>query len=126
MTNSDALTAAQNIIEPWNRAAINRDWDALLSMCTEDMVFMPPGAPPVSGEAIRPWLDAFPVIRDMNWSIDYIKESGDLAYLRGPVSETLEIEGQIVEFVGKYCDVMVRGADGQWRLSLVMWSANAE
>ena len=126
MTNSDALTAAQNIIEPWNRACIDRDWDAALSMCTEDMVFMPPGAPPVSGEAIRPWLDALPVIRAMDWSIDDLKESGDIAYLRGPVRQTFEIEGQTEEFDGKYCDVMVRGTDGQWRFSLIIWNTNAE
>lgn len=126
MTHSDAATAAQNFIEPWNRACLDRDWDALLSMCNDDIVFMPPGAPPVSGEAVRPWLDEFPVIRSMEWSVDDLHESGNVAYLRGPVRQSLEIDGQPEEFDGKYCDVMVKGTDGQWRFSLVIWNANAE
>ena len=126
MTHSDAATAVQDIIEPWNRACLDRDWDALLSMCNDDIVFMPPGAASVSGEAVRPWLDAFPVIRSMEWSVDDLQESGDVAYLRGPVRQSLEVDGQPEEFDGKYCDVMVKGADGQWRFSLVIFNSNVE
>lgn len=126
MTHSDAATAVQNAIEPWTQACLNRDWDALLSMCNDDIVFMPPGGPPVAGEAVRPWLEALPVFRTMEWSVDDLHEHGDVAYLRGPVRQLFEIDDQVEEFDGKYCDVMVKGADGQWRFSVVIWNANAE
>ncbi len=83
------VNAIRDIIDPWNRACLNRDWDALLSMCTDDMVFMPPNEPRVAGDALRPWLDAFPVIKEMSWGIDLLEGRGDLARLFCLVNETL-------------------------------------
>lgn len=123
-TTSSASSAIQGIIPRWNQACLDRDWDALLSMCTTDMVFMPPEGSPVAGAAIRPWLEAFPVIKTMWWEVSDLDESGDLAVARGPVKETLEIEGQEVLIDGKYCDVLRRGTDGEWRLSVVMWNSS--
>ncbi len=118
------VNAIRGIIDPWNRACLNRDWDALLSMCTDDMVFMPPNEPRVAGDALRPWLDAFPVIKEMSWGIDLLEGRGDLARLFGWVKETLEIDGQDVEFNGKYCDTMRKGEDGKWRFSMVIWNSD--
>ena len=73
------------IIEPWTRACVTRDWDALLSMCTEDIAFLPPGGPVVSGAAIRPWLDSFPVIKAMSWDIKYMEAHNGFGTLRGSV-----------------------------------------
>ncbi len=95
-------------------------------MCTDDVVFIPPGAAQVTGEEVRPWLDSFPVIRAMEWSVGDLEENGDVAHLRGPLRQTFEIDGQPEEFEGKYCDVMKKGSDGQWRFSLIMWNANTE
>jgi len=54
MTSSATQTAVagavQEMIEPWTQACIRRDWDSLLSMCTDDVVFMPPGAPAATGQ----------------------------------------------------------------------------
>jgi ketosteroid isomerase-like protein len=93
-------------------------------MCTTDMVFMPPEGSPVAGDAIRPWLEAFPVIKAMWWEVSDLDETGDLAVVRGPVKETLEIEGEEVLIDGKYCDVLRRGTDGEWRISVVMWNSS--
>ena len=123
---SDAAAAVAKIIEPWNQACLDRDWDTLLSMCTDDVVFMPPGAAEVTGEEVRPWLDSFPVIRAMEWSVGDLEENGDVAHLRGPLRQTVEIDGQPEEFEGKYCDVMKKGSDGQWRFSLIIWNASTE
>ena len=124
-TSASAASALQELIGPWNQACLERDWDALLSMCTDDIVFMSPGEAPVTGDAVRPWLDSSPIMKSMWWEVSDTEESGDLAVARGPVKETLEIEGEEVLFDGKYCDVLRRGADGTWRLSMVMWSPNA-
>jgi len=119
-------TAIEQMVEPWNRACLARDWDALLGMCTEDVVFMPSGAPPVSGKELRPWLEEFPEITRMSWSIAAIEEAGDLAFIRGPVRQTLVQDGETIEFDGKYCDLARRGSDGRWRFAVIMWSPNAE
>jgi ketosteroid isomerase-like protein len=101
-----------------------RDWDTLLSFCTDDIAFSPPNEPLVQGPAARPWLERFPTISTMGWDIDHIEEAGDLAWLRGGVRMTLDVSGQTVDFDGKYTDVARRGADGAWRIAHVMWSSN--
>jgi len=124
MEGKTASSAIREMVEPWNRAVIDRDWDALLSMCNDDMIFMPPGDRPVSGDAIRPWLDGFPTVTSMFWDIDDVLESGPLATVRGSVRQTFAMEGEEVRVDGKYCDVLRRGGDGEWRFSLIIWNTN--
>jgi ketosteroid isomerase-like protein len=119
-----ATLAIHEMIEPWNRAVINRNWDAMSDMCTADMVFMPPGGHSVAGPAIRPWLDEFPTVKSMSWDVDDVQEEGALAVARGSVRQTFEVDGEEVLFVGKYCDVLRRGDDGRWRFSEIIWNAN--
>jgi ketosteroid isomerase-like protein len=112
------------LVEPWTLACVARDWDALLSFCTDDVAFSPPNGPLAEGAAVRPFLEGFPTISKMGWGIDHIEEAGDLAWLRGWVRMTLDVSGQKVDFDGKYTDIARRGADGTWRIAQVMWSSN--
>jgi len=122
--SGDAASAANSYINPWSRACVERDWDALLAMCNDDMVFMPPGTNAVSGGSMRQWLDSLPTVKAMSWSIARIRQDGDTACLHGPVKQTFTIEGRDEHFDGKYCDVMRRGSDGKWRFSLIIWNSN--
>jgi ketosteroid isomerase-like protein len=123
-SSSTAASAMSALIEPWIRACTARDWDTLLSFCTDDITFSPPNEPLVEGAAARPWLERFPTISKMGWDIDHLESAGDLAWLRGWVRMTLDVAGQTVEFDGKYTDVARRGADGTWRICHVTWSSN--
>lgn len=123
-TSRDAATQVQSLIEPWTQACLDQDWDAVLDMCTDDVVFMPPGAPAVTGAALRAFMEGFPRATEMSWSVDEIEEEGDIAWLRGPLSQTLVIDGEPTGFDGKYADVMHRGSDGRWRFSLIIWNSN--
>jgi len=118
------MAAIKDIIGPWTQACLDRDWDTLLSMCTKDIVFMPQGMPPVSGDALRPWLDTFPTITAMTWDVDSLEASDDIAFLHGPVRQTLQMKEGVHESDGKFCDLMRREADGKWRFAVIMWSEN--
>lgn len=111
---------------PWKEAALARDWDAMLDMCTDDMVFMPPGEPSVSGDDLRPWLESFPVIREFDTDFEDVVVSGELAVAMGSVRMSLEIDGERVPFDGKFTDVFRKGADGTWRYRRVIWNSNRE
>lgn len=111
---------------PWKEAALARDWDAMLDMCTDDMVFMPPGEPSVSGDDLRPWLESFPVIREFDTDFEDVVVSGELAVASGSVRMSLEIDGERVPFDGKFTDVFRKGADGTWRYRRVIWNSNRE
>lgn len=120
----DDTAAIRALIEPWSRSAIDRDWDAMLAMCTYDIVFSPPGEPKVSGTALRPWLEAYPIIKEFNWGFDEIEVSGDLAVGVGWGEMTVEIEGQEASTTIKLADALHRGEDGTWRFSHVIWNEN--
>src|SRR5688572_98702 len=122
-TRSPASAIAE-LVEPWTRACLARDWDALLGLCTDDVAFSPPHEPLVEGQAVRPWLGSFPPVTSRAWDIGHVEGDGDLAWLRGPVSMTVDVAGQAVAFDGKYTDVCRRAADGTWRFAHVMWSSN--
>ena len=119
------VAAINALIEPWNEAVKQKDWEAVQAMCTDDMVFMPPEGLPVQGAGVRPFLEAFPTVKSMWWNIEDTHGQGDIAAVRGSVKETVEINGNDVLIDGKYCDVLRKGADGQWRFAVIIWNSNA-
>ena len=60
----------------------------------------------------------------MSWDVDDVQAAGEQAFVRGWVKQTLEIDGETVEFDGKYCDLFRREAGGEWRFAAVIWNAN--
>jgi ketosteroid isomerase-like protein len=118
------VAAIRSIREPWTKACLQRDWDFLLTLCTSDVTFLPPNESAAQGTSVRPWLDTFPTIKTMDWDIDHVEGSSDLAWLRGWVRMSLEHSGQEIKFNGKYTDVCRKEADGVWRMALVIWNSN--
>ncbi len=119
------ILAIYAMIEPWNDAVRQQDWDTALGMCTDDMVFLPPDGSPIQGDAVRPYLEAFPTIKSMWWDIEDIHGEYGLAGVWGSVKETVVIDGADVLIDGKYCDVLRKGADGKWRFAVIIWNSNA-
>ena len=120
----DSAAAIRATIGPWTKAALNRDWDTLLAMCTDDIVFAPPGEPMVPAGGTRAWLEAFPVMKQFNFAFERIEADGDLATGVGSGSFTIEINGQDVAMPFKFADVFRRGRDGTWRYAHVIWNLN--
>ena len=92
----DPATAIRASIAPWTKACLDRDWDGLLAMCTDDVVFAPPGEPPVSGDKLRSWLDSFPIMKAFKFNVDRIDVGGDLATAVGGGTWTLDLNGEDV------------------------------
>jgi ketosteroid isomerase-like protein len=107
---------------PWAKAALDRNWDAMLGMCTSDVVFAPPGEPKVSGSRLRPWLEAFPVMKVFDFSFDQVNVSGDLATAVGAGTWTLTMDGRDISASFKFADVFRKGQDGKWRYAHVIWN----
>ena len=120
----DDDAAIRALIDPWRQSAIDRDWDAMLAMCTYEVVFSPPGEPKVSGAQLRPWLEAYPIIKEFNLGFDKIEVSGGLAIGVGWGKMTVEIEGQEASLNIKFADTFRRGDDGSWRFAHVIWNRN--
>ena len=50
LTRSDQDQLRALIEKHWVEAAVARDWDALLALCTEDFVYMPQDHPALRGQ----------------------------------------------------------------------------
>jgi len=78
---------------------------------------MPPGHPTVRGrDAIQKWIAGFPRATRFDNEIEQIDGRGDLAYVRGRYSMTLQPQGAPtpVEDAGKYVEIRKRQPDGSW------------
>ena len=120
----DDAAAIRAMIGPWAKAGLDRDWDALQEMCTDDVVFAPPGEPKVSGARVRPWLEAFPVMKVFEFAFDKVDVSGDLATAVGAGRWTLTIDGRDHSATFKFADVFRKGRDGNWRYAHVIWNTD--
>ena len=124
LTESD-VAAIRATTEPWCRACVDQDWDTLLAFCTDDIAFLPPNAPGVSGEAVRPYLDSFPPIKAFAEEFEELEGSGDVAWATGPVTMTLDVSGEEVAIVGKFMDAFRKGEDGKWRYARIVWNTDS-
>jgi len=121
----DSKTQIEALVAPWVQACLDRDWDALLALCTDDVVFAPPGELSVSGEeSLKTWLDAFPVMTAFEFSFDQIDESDGLAVAFGKGSMTVEMGDETASMTIKFADVFHRQDDGGWLYSHVIWNGN--
>ena len=112
-------------IAPWINACLERDWDALLAMCTEDIVFSPPSDPKVTGDAVRPWLEGYPIIKSLLFDFDRLEISGDLAVANGSGSMMIEVDGQEDSLVFEFTDTFRKNRHGTWLYSSVTFNANS-
>jgi uncharacterized protein (TIGR02246 family) len=108
-------------------AAINSgDLDTIVSLFTDDGVYMLPNEPPVIGKApiksrLQMDLDNFNFTE--TWSSEEIVVFGDWAFDRGTSKVTITPKqgGQPVEDVGKYIWILKRQSDGSWKYARAMW-----
>ena len=113
-----------------DEAAFANDVDGILSLFTDDAVFMPPNAPVVSGRAeYAPWIEA--ALSSMSISVHSIEltdveGAGDFAVAWGVFSEEFTLEGAEEPFVdqGKILFLLRRQEDGSWRFTREIWNSD--
>lgn len=120
----DALAELRATVKSWTDARFVRDWDAVMTLCTDDVVFSPPGEPRVTGAAIRPWLEHLPAVDSLEMTVEHADVVGDRATAIGSGGWSAQIEGQTLSMEFKYMATFKkRGADG-WAFSHVIWNMN--
>ena len=122
MTNDADVAAIRADIEPWTRCCLERDWDTLLEMCTDDVAFSAPGETQVAGPAVRPWLDAFPTQTAFDWDFDRIEVSGNLAVASGSGTMTVVVDGEEVDSSFDFMNALRKSADGSWRRTSIIFN----
>jgi uncharacterized protein (TIGR02246 family) len=122
-------TAIRAALEAYFNAANAGDADRWAALYTDDAVMMPPNGPAVEGRAaIESWLAMLPVkITDAEGMALEVEGAGNVAYLRGTYSMSLQIPGvpERVAQQGKLLQIYARQPAGSWLLARDIWNANA-
>jgi ketosteroid isomerase-like protein len=126
-TLSDAdRTALAQLREGFIQATLARDFDRILATRTEDIVWMPPNAPIVSGKSeVRQWLEAGPRAVGFELTPTRLEGDDDLAFERGRFVYRALMGADTVTDAGKYLVILRRQADGAWLLAVEMWNSDA-
>jgi ketosteroid isomerase-like protein len=109
--------------QEWTSAALARDWDRALALCSPDVVYMPADQPILRGHAeLRNWFDQFPRILKFTQPLEDVEQEGNLAIARATFSATVEVSGQRAESTGKALCWLQRDSAGRWLIKAVCWN----
>ena len=96
-----------------------KDWTAATANYAEDVLWLPPNGPEISGKsAVQSWMAAFPPFANFAASSVEIEGVGDLAYSRGTYEIDVTPPGAAAAMhdKGKYIEIYRKQADGSWKL----------
>jgi uncharacterized protein (TIGR02246 family) len=120
--SDDDIHAIRQLTESWIDAVKTKDIDRLLTLVTDDVVFLPPTGPPIKGkEAVRDLYQLLFAQLDVMQSAknEEIQVIGDWAFAWGSESLILTPRsgGAAVEMAGKGLTILRRLTDGSWRFA---------
>jgi len=117
MQNDDE-TAIRNLVDTWMAASKAGDTATVLSLMTDDVVFMVPGREPFGREAFAAASDAMKNVRiEGNADIRELKVLGDWAYTRNYLEMTITPDGGAPMKRSGWTLTILRKEDGRWRLA---------
>ena len=117
MTNDEL--AIRRLIETWMQASKSGDVAIVLSLMTDDVVFMVPGREPFGREAFETTVRGpnAPRIDGTNEIVE-LKVIGDWAFTRNRIDLTaIPPAGEAVHRSGFTLTLFQKGVDGRWRLA---------
>jgi uncharacterized protein (TIGR02246 family) len=116
---SDDERAIRDLVATWMTASKAGHHDAVLSLMTDDVVFMVPGREPFGKEAFAAASKAAgPSLIEGSADIVELKVLGDWAWLRNRLEVTIAAPGGSPTTRSGYTLTILRKeADGRWRLA---------
>lgn len=115
---TDDEQAIRQVVETWMQASREGDTAAVLSLMTEDAVFMVPGRPPFGREAFEQASKAMAGMRlEGTTEIVELQVLGGWAFSRNHIDLTMTPpSGEPVRRSGYTLTLYRKEADGRWRL----------
>jgi uncharacterized protein (TIGR02246 family) len=116
---SDDERAIRELVATWMAATKAGDRDRVLSLMTDDVVFMVPGGEPFGKEAFAAAFEGQgPALIEGAADIVELKVLGDWAWLRNRLKVTIAPPGgSPVTRSGYTLTILRKDADGRWRLA---------
>jgi uncharacterized protein (TIGR02246 family) len=117
--NSDE-EAIRTLIDTWMNASRRGDTATVLSLMTDDVVFLTPGHPPFGKEAFAAMSAQMQNVQmEGKADIEELQVAGDWAFVRNHLNITLRPAGEAapVHHAGYTLTILRKNANGQWLLS---------
>jgi uncharacterized protein (TIGR02246 family) len=117
LSDTDRNTLRQKGDE-FAKAANTKDFASAAGNYADDAGLMPPNGQVVTGrDAIQKWMTAFPPMSDFRVEVVDVDGRGDLAYVRGNYSLTIQAPGAPpTPDHGKYLEIWRKQSDGSWKI----------
>jgi ketosteroid isomerase-like protein len=118
----------ESVIDAEVEATADGEIDRLLTLLSEDALFLPPDLPSIGGEELHAWLGEFLAEWRIEWlgyRHDETEICGGLAFHRFSYSWRLEPKsgGQLQVSHGKGLHILRRNDDGEWKIARETWNA---
>lgn len=119
MKMTDDERAIRDLVDTWLEASKSGDVDTVLSLMTDDVVFMVPGQQPFGKEAFAAASKGMKGVRFEGRSeIRELRVLGDWAYLRNYLDVSMTPPGgTAMRRSGYTLTILRKEADGRWRLA---------
>jgi len=121
------VEAIKSLGPSMDQTALACDWDALLALMTDDVLWIGPNIPEIQGQAsCKSWLESVGMtITEHKVEFLDIDGCGDLAYARGPFTESVTVEGVEgpIEDAGNVLAIVRKQSDGSWLIAIWMWNS---
>jgi ketosteroid isomerase-like protein len=123
--SADDVARIRALTDEWVVLSLARDWDGLMALMTDDVVFLPPDAPIVVGRlAVRAFLDGLPAITALAATMIAAEGEPGLAWARGSFTITIDATpGERKSLAGNWAAAYRKRADHSWRCASITWSA---
>ena len=116
---TDDERAIREVVDTWMRASETGDLETVLSLMTDDVIFMVPGREPFGKKEFAAGSEQMKDTRLQGVSnVREVQVLGDWAWLRNHITLTMTPPGGApVRRSGHTLTIMRKGADGRWRLA---------
>jgi ketosteroid isomerase-like protein len=109
----------------WVEATLAGDWDRSVSLCSEDLVYMPPDSPVLNGRAeTKGFFEDFPPITQFSQTLEWVDGGVDRAVVRGTFALSMSVEGEEVAGNGKFLCTATKQS-GAWLFDAVCFNWDA-
>lgn len=125
----DTAAIARELHESYENAINSNNLDSLLSMLTDDVVYLSPHEPAVVGKAaVRSWGEAYLGAYRIHWDKTTVefRLAGDWAIERYAYKESDQPKagGPLLTDTGKGLNIYHHDADGKWRVARDAWNSD--
>ena len=115
---TDDERAIRNVVDTWLAASKAGDLATVLSLMTDDVLFLTPGQPPFGKEAFAKMSEGMKDVQvDGASDIQEVQVFGEIAYLRNALRIVITMpDGKVARRSGQTLTILRKEADGKWRL----------